>query len=71
MLTLGHNGGQGPDYHSIEKEIIDFKKNLDKFINQKTRTPEMLHLLINEIEVLADGTIDIHYHFKEPTVPSV
>ncbi len=54
----------------IEKELIDFKKNLDKFIQNKTLTPEMLHTLVDKIEVHADGTANVHYRFKEPTTPS-
>lgn len=58
------------EYQNIEKEILDFKKSLDKFINHNTLTPEMLHMLIDKIEVHADGTVEVHYRFREPTVPS-
>jgi site-specific DNA recombinase len=58
------------EYQSIEKEIIDFKKSLDKFIKQNNLTPEMLHMLIDKIEIHADGTVEVHYRFREPTVPS-
>lgn len=70
LETTIHQLSRELEYHSIEKEIIDFKKDLDKFINQSTLTLEMLHTLIDKIEINADGTIEVHYRFKEPTVPS-
>lgn len=39
-------------------------------MKEGTLTPEMLHLLVDEIEVHANGTIEINYRFREPTVPS-
>jgi site-specific DNA recombinase len=53
-----------------EKELNEFKKNLDKFLNNQVLTPEMLHTLVDKIEVHADGTAEVHYRFKEPTSPS-
>lgn len=53
----------------IEKELTDFKKNLDKFVQNKTLTSEMLHLLVDKIEINSDGTAIVHYRFKEPAAP--
>lgn len=58
------------EYKDIEKELTDFKKNLDKFAQNKTLTSEMLHMLVDKIEINADGTANVHYRFKEPTAPS-
>lgn len=54
-------------HQDIEKELRDFKRNLDRFINNKTINSEMLHMLIDRIEIHADGTPEVHYRFKEPT----
>ncbi|MBR0003219.1 DUF4368 domain-containing protein, partial [Bacillus subtilis] len=68
--TTLHQLSKDLEFQKIEKEIIDFKKSLDKFMKEGTLTPEMLHLLVDEIEVHANGTIEINYRFREPTVPS-
>lgn len=68
--TTLHQLSKELEFQKIEKEIIDFKKSLDKFMKEGTLTPEMLHLLVDEIEVHANGTIEINYRFREPTVPS-
>jgi DNA invertase Pin-like site-specific DNA recombinase len=68
--TILHQLLRELEFQTIEKEIIDFKKSLDKFIQQNTLTPEKLHLLVDEIEVHAEGTVEIHYRFREPTIPS-
>lgn len=70
LETTFHQLSRELEFQSIEKEIIDFKKGLDKFIKQSNLTPEMLHMLIDKIEIHADGTIEVHYRFREPTVPS-
>lgn len=58
------------EHEDTEKELNEFKKNSDKFIDYKILTSEMLHMLVDKIEVQADGTANVHYRFKEPTVPS-
>ncbi|SFB23114.1 hypothetical protein SAMN04488072_110135 [Lentibacillus halodurans] len=58
------------EHQDIEKELSEFKKYLDKFIGYKILTPEMLPMLVDKIEIYADGTANVHYRFKEPTNPS-
>lgn len=57
------------EHNNIEKELKDFKMNLDRFIHNKTLTSEMLHTLVDKIEINADGTASVQYRFKEPTDP--
>jgi hypothetical protein len=53
------------------EEVIDnldkLKQELLHFLNFDELTPEILHRLINRIEVMADGTPIIHYQFSAPT----
>lgn len=44
--TTLHQLSKDLEFQKIEKEIIDFKKSLDKFMKEGTLTPEMLHLLV-------------------------
>ncbi|WP_347564285.1 hypothetical protein [Bacillus sp. MM2020_4] len=43
---------------------------MDKFIKHNNLTPEVLHRLIDKIELHRDGTVDVDYRLREPTVPS-
>lgn len=53
------------------EQVIDnidkLKEELLHFLNFDELTPEILHRLINRIEVKADGTPIIHYRFAAPT----
>ncbi|MEC2075318.1 recombinase family protein [Metabacillus fastidiosus] len=55
---------------SESEQVIDnidnLKKELLQFLNFDELTPEILHRLINRIEVKADGTPIIHYRFAAP-----
>lgn len=59
---------------SVEEDtdhnLATFQAELKKFINLEISNKEvlrqMLHNLINQIEVFADGTIAIHYNFRNP-----
>lgn len=46
--------------------IENLKQELLQFLNFDELTPEILHRLINRIEVTADGTPIIHYRFSAP-----
>lgn len=58
------------EQQDIEKDLKEFKKNLYNFADSQTLTPELLHTLVDRIEVNEDGTAKIHYRFKEPADPS-
>lgn len=53
------------------EQIIDnidkLKQELLQFLNFDELTPELLHRLINRIDVKEDGTPVIHYRFAAPT----
>jgi site-specific DNA recombinase len=53
------------------EEVVDniekLKQELLQFLNFDELTPEMLHRLINRIDVKEDGTPIIHYRFAAPT----
>lgn len=55
---------------NTEYGLATFQMELEKFVNLKLPNNEvlrqMLHNLISKIEVLADGTIAIHYNFRNP-----
>uniref|UniRef100_A0A1S2LCE7 Recombinase domain-containing protein n=1 Tax=Anaerobacillus isosaccharinicus TaxID=1532552 RepID=A0A1S2LCE7_9BACI len=57
------------EHQDIEKDLKEFKKNLSSFTDLQVVTPELLHTLIDRIEIKADGTTKIHYRFNEPTDP--
>lgn len=57
------------EYKDIENELFNFKKNFDRFMENKTLTSEILHMLVDRIEINAGGTAIVHYRFKEPTAP--
>lgn len=59
------------EHQDIEKDLKEFKKNLSTFSDIQTVTPELLHTLVDRIEINTDGTANIHYRFKEPADPSV
>ncbi|WP_227940009.1 DUF4368 domain-containing protein [Alkalihalobacillus deserti] len=44
------------------------KQELLQFLNFDELTPEILHRLINRIEVKADGAPIIHYRFSAPKI---
>jgi hypothetical protein len=53
------------------EQVIDniekLKQELLQFLNFDELTPEILHRLINRIDVKEDGTPVIHYRFAAPT----
>ncbi|KIL48184.1 hypothetical protein KP78_16310 [Jeotgalibacillus soli] len=55
------------EHQDIEKDLKEFKKNLSAFADSQTVTPELLHILVDKIEINTDGTANIHYRFKEPS----
>ena len=58
------------EHQDIEKDLKEFKKNLSTFAVLQSVTPQLLHTLIDRIEINTDGTANIHYRFKEPANPS-
>jgi site-specific DNA recombinase len=54
------------------EQVIDnidkLKQELIQFLNFDELTPEILHGLINWIDVKEDGTPVIHYRFAAPTI---
>ena len=47
--------------------FTELKKNLEQFLSFKELTPEMLHTLIDRIEIKADGSPRIFYRFSNPS----
>ncbi|MUG73213.1 recombinase family protein [Paenibacillus validus] len=48
---------------STGESIARFKKELKQFMKLRELTPEMVHRLVDKIEVKADGSVNIHYKF--------
>ena len=51
--------------------FTELKKNLEKFLSFKELTPEMLHSLIDRIEIKSDGSPRIFYRFSNPSAYSL
>jgi hypothetical protein len=51
----------------VIENIDKLKQELLHFLNFDELAPEILHRLINRIEVKEDGTPRIHYRFSTPT----
>ncbi|MED1789233.1 DUF4368 domain-containing protein [Brevibacillus laterosporus] len=56
FLSLQASGNTG-------ESIARLKKELKQFMKIKELTPEMVHRLVDKIEVKADGSVNIHYKF--------
>ncbi|QYY44434.1 DUF4368 domain-containing protein [Aneurinibacillus thermoaerophilus] len=52
----------------VIETIEKLKQELLHFLNFDELTPEILHRLINRIEVKEDGTPIIHYRFAAPKI---
>ncbi|WP_256358481.1 DUF4368 domain-containing protein [Bacillus sp. sid0103] len=44
-----------------ETSLYELKKQLEVFVEFKELTPELLHRLIEKIEIKADGKAKVHY----------
>ncbi|PAF31771.1 recombinase family protein [Paenibacillus sp. 7516] len=51
--------------------FTELKKSLDDFMSFKELTPELLHRLIDRIEIKADGSPRIFYRFSDPSAYSL
>ncbi|MGE8203055.1 recombinase family protein [Heyndrickxia sp. NPDC080065] len=51
--------------------FTELKENLEQFLSFKKLTPEMLHTLIDRIEIKADGSPRIFYRFSNPSAYSL
>ncbi|MFJ5622950.1 recombinase family protein [Peribacillus loiseleuriae] len=54
-----------------EIAIQELKQSLEAFMDFKELTPEILHRLIERIEIKADGSPRIFYRFSDPTAYSL
>jgi site-specific DNA recombinase len=52
--------------HKVVENIQKLKQELTQFLNFDELTPEILHRLIDRIEIKADGTPKIFYRFSAP-----
>lgn len=50
------------------ENILKLKNELKQFMELTELTPDMLHRLINKIEVKADGSVNIHYKFAATAI---
>lgn len=48
---------------STGESIVRLKKELKRFMKLDELTSEMVHRLVDKIEVKADGSVNIHYKF--------
>ncbi|MED4354602.1 recombinase family protein [Schinkia azotoformans] len=55
---------------STGESIARLKKELKQFMKLKELTPEMVHRLVDKIEVKADGSVNIHYKFTSTALLS-
>ncbi|WP_027093534.1 recombinase family protein [Cohnella thermotolerans] len=55
---------------STGESIARLKKELKQFMKIKELTPEMVHRLVDKIEVKADGSVNIHYKFTSTALLS-
>jgi hypothetical protein len=53
---------------SPEENIVRLKKELKRFMKLEELTSEMVHRLVDKIEVKADGTVNIHYKFTATAI---
>jgi hypothetical protein len=54
-----------------ETSLYELKKQLEEFVEFKELTPELLHRLIEKIEIKADGKVKVHYRPSTPTAYSL
>ncbi len=54
-----------------ELAIQELKQSLEAFMDFKELTPEILHRLIDRIEIKADGSPRIFYRFSNPSAYSL
>ncbi|MGG1657570.1 DUF4368 domain-containing protein [Geobacillus thermopakistaniensis] len=54
--------------HKVVENIQKLKQELAQFLNFDELTPEILHRLIDRIEIKADGTPKIFYRFSAPKI---
>jgi len=55
---------------STGESIVRLKKELKQFMKLDELTSEMVHRLVDKIEVQADGSVNIHYKFSPTAVLS-
>ncbi len=53
---------------SSEESIVRLKKELKQFMKLGELTPEMVHRLVEKIEVKVDGSVNIHYKFAATAI---
>jgi site-specific DNA recombinase len=54
-----------------ETSIYELKKQLEAFVEFKELTPELLHRLIEKVEIKADGKAKVHYRTSTPSAYSL
>jgi hypothetical protein len=54
-----------------ELAIQELKQSLEAFMDFKELTPEIIHRLIDRIEIKADGSPRIFYRFSNPSAYSL
>ncbi|WP_083879369.1 DUF4368 domain-containing protein [Robertmurraya massiliosenegalensis] len=57
-----------------QKQTIDFTKliqQIEQFVQNPVLDEEMLHKLIERIEIKEDGSPRIHYRFSDPYISSI
>lgn len=59
------------EHKDVAKEIRELKKHLKNFSVSQEITSELLHKLIDKIEITSDGTATVHYRFNDLVEPAV
>jgi len=67
QLSLDLEKGTPRPIEQVIEDTDKLKQELLHFLNFGELTPEILHRLINRIDVKEDGTPVIHYQFAAPT----